>query len=55
MRGGKRKGAGAKKKEVSKDKYFSFRTTNETKEAIKIKYGKLFGEMFNKWVLSLIE
>lgn len=54
-RGGNRKNAGAKKKEVSKNKYFSFRTTTETKEAIKLKYGKSFGKMFNEWVVSLLK
>lgn len=54
-RGGKRKGAGAKKKEISKNKYFSFRTTNETKEAIKLKYGKSFGKMFEEWVVSVLK
>jgi len=55
MRGGKRKNAGAKKKEVPKNKYFSFRTTNETKEAIKLKYGKSFCNMFEEWVVSLLK
>lgn len=55
MRGGNRKNAGSKKKEVSKNKYFSFRTTSEQKEAIKIKYGKSFGKMFNEWVVSLLK
>ena len=54
-RGGNRKNAGAKKKEVSKNKYFSFRTTTETKDAIKLKYGKSFGKMFEEWVVSLLK
>lgn len=55
MRGGQRKGSGAKYKEVTKDKYFSFRITKETKDAIKQKYGKSFGKMFNEWVVSLLK
>lgn len=54
-RGGNRKNAGAKKKGVSKNKYFSFRATNETKEAIKLKYGKSFVKMFNEWVVSVLK
>ena len=55
MRGGKRKNAGAKKKEVSKNKYFSFRTDAETKEAVKLKFGSSFVKMFNEWVVSVLK
>ena len=54
-RGGQRQGAGAKKKEVVKDKYFTFKTDNETKEAVKTKYGKSFVKMFNQWVKSILK
>jgi hypothetical protein len=54
-RGGKRKGAGAKKKEIVKDKYFTFKTDTGTKEAIKLKFGRSFVKMFNEWVVSVLK
>lgn len=54
-RGGKRKGAGAKKKEIVKDKYFTSKTDAETKEAVKLKFGSSFVKMFNEWVVSALK
>ncbi len=54
MRGGKRKGAGRKKK-FENPTTINFKIEKLDKEAVKEKYGSQLNQMFLKWVKDLIK
>lgn len=46
---------GGQKKIIVKDKHFNFKTTFAVKEAVKLKYGKGFVNLFNEWLTVILD